>query len=131
MMQEVIKSTNHGRRNLIVLGLAAMSIAAITTITELWLYRTSGDIYLDRSRPGYLPDRDEVEENNNASSAYTYSETGSLDAAELQTYIDELKTVQQHIDRITDPYDPEPLSDESLGISAKADTNPTTNSEED
>ena len=106
----------HGRRNLVLLGAIAIVITIITSAIELTIYRSSGDIYLDRSRPGYLPDQKEVEEDNDTSSTYIYGDTGPLESSELQTYINELKSLKQHIDRISNPYGPEPLSDESLGI---------------
>ena len=47
-----------GSRNLVILGSVACLIAAVTTSIELVIYRNSGDIYLDRSRPGFLTDED-------------------------------------------------------------------------
>ena len=106
-----------GSRNLVILGSVACLIAAVTTSFELVIYRNSGDIYLDRSRPGFLPDEDEVEANHQDESTYSYSDTGELNANELDKYIDELKLIETHIQSISDPYGPAPLSDESLGIS--------------
>lgn len=106
-----------GSRNLIILGGVSCLIAAVTTGIELIVYRNSGDIYLDRSRPGFLPDEDEVEANHQDESAYSYPDTGDLDVDELDKYLEELKTVESHIKRLADPYGPTPLSDESLGIS--------------
>lgn len=105
-----------GRRNLILLGVTAFLITAVATTVELYIYRVSGDIYLDRSRPGYLPDETEAEEETEAKSSYTYSDTGALDRKELDEYLKELESVQDHLERLSDPYAPGPLSDESLGI---------------
>lgn len=105
-----------GRRNLILLGVTAVLITAVATTVELYIYRVSGDIYLDRSRPGYLPDETEAEEETEAKSSYTYSDTGALDRKELDEYLKELESVQDHLERLPDPYAPGPLSDESLGI---------------
>lgn len=107
-----------GSRNLIILGSVACLIAVITTTVELVVYRNSGDIYLDRSRPGFLPDEDEVEANHQDESIYSYPDTGDFGTDELDKYLDELKAVETHIKRLADPYGPSPLSDESLGISA-------------
>lgn len=106
-----------GSRNLVILGGVACLIAVVTTSVELIIYRNSGDIYLDRSRPGFLPDEDEVEANHQDESAYSYPDTGELNADELDKYLEELKSVESHIDRLSDPYGSAPLSDESLGIS--------------
>lgn len=111
-----------GARNLIILGSIACAIAIITTSIELVVYRNSGDIYLDRSRPGFLPDEDEVEANHQDESAYSYPDTGNLDADELDKYLEELKAVKKHIERLPDPYGPAPLSDESLGITTTPQT---------
>lgn len=111
-----MNNEHRGRRNLIILGLSAVSIAIITSAIELWIYRSSGDIYLDRSRPGYLPDIEEAKEEANTSYGYAYPESGALDIDELQEYLDELKETSSYLERIEDPYSPTSLSDESLGI---------------
>lgn len=110
---------DHGSRNLVILGVGAILISTITTCVSLFIYWQTGDIYLDRSRPGYLPDPEEVEDEPEPVS-FEFPETGSVDRTELDRYLDELKTVNQHLKSISDPYAATPLSDESLGI-PKAD----------
>ena len=56
------KKMEPGGRNLVLLGVLATLIAVITTGVSLMLYHNSGDIYLDRSRPGFLPDEEEAED---------------------------------------------------------------------
>ena len=51
---------SQGGRNLMILGCGAIFLAGVTTTASLMIYRSSGDIYLDRSRPGYLPDSEEA-----------------------------------------------------------------------
>lgn len=114
-----------GGRNLALLGAGAIIIATITTSVGLFVYRSSGDIYLDRSRPGYLPDPEEVENDQNTSTTYTYPDNGPLDKSELKTYLEELSKVNQRLKALPNPYSPEPLSDTSLGIA------PTTSSDQD
>ena len=46
--------TVKGGRNLFLLGIIATSVALLTTFISLKIYHDSGDIYLDRSRPGFL-----------------------------------------------------------------------------
>ena len=53
-------SPSLGGRNLVFLGLGAVLIATLTTSISLYLYHESGDIYLDRSRPGFLPEKVET-----------------------------------------------------------------------
>lgn len=109
---------NHGKRNLIILGVGALLITIMSTSVSLWIYRSSGDIYLDRSRPGYLPDENEVEQDPPANSNYTFSETGELTKECLKEYLEELKNIDDRIKALADPYSSGPLSDESLGISS-------------
>lgn len=108
-------SVDYGSRNLIILGVGAILISAITTCASLFMYWQSGDIYLDRSRPGYLPDPEEAKEEPEPVS-FEFPDTGPVDQAELDRYLNELKTVNQHLTNISDPYESAPLSDESLGI---------------
>lgn len=107
---------SRGGRNLIILGVGAILITVATTITSLTLYRVSGDIYLDRSRPGYLPDEDEVVENTETDTNYIFSDSGTLTYDDLSEYLIELKKVDDRLNDFSDPYSPTPLSDESLGI---------------
>ena len=52
---------NKGGKNLVILGILAIFIAILTSSISLIIYHNSGDIYLDRSRPGFLPDEKEEE----------------------------------------------------------------------
>lgn len=112
---------NHGKRNLIILGVTAIIIATFSTGVSLWAYRSSGDIYLDRSRPGYLPDEDEAGDTPTTNAGFTFSDTGELNKEELTAYLKELKSINDRIKALSDPYSAGPLSDESLGISEAKD----------
>ena len=109
-----------GKRNLIILGVGAMVITTVTTCLSLWIYRSSGDIYLDRSRPGYLPDEEEVDNDPTTNSNYVFSETGALTEKDLDEYLKELKKLDNRLKALSDPYASGPLSDESLGISEES-----------
>jgi len=111
-----------GGRNLLILGIGSVFIAGLTTSVSLAIYRNTGDIYLDRSRPGFLPDKAEAEAETEATTTFTYSDSGSLDGAELDRYLEELKKINQRLENLPDAFSGAPLSDESLGIKA-----PTTN----
>ena len=65
-----------GARNLCLLGLGATAITFVFTFITLKIYHDSGDIYLDRSRPGFLPEKEEVEQDRDETD-YTFSESGS------------------------------------------------------
>lgn len=126
----VSPARTRGGRNLTILGIGAILIAFTTTSIGILVYHNSGDIYLDRSRPGYLPDPEEVEEEQNISPTYTYPENGPLDKSELETYLKELKKVNDRLKALADPYSAGPLSDESLGIVPANSTDTTSQAAE-
>ena len=104
-----------GTRNLILLGLLAIGIAGVTSGISLVVYHKSGDIYLDRSRPGFLPDEDE-EQRPMTETKYTFPETGEVDQRALEEYLREIKTYTEGLEKITEPFSEKPLLDNSLGI---------------
>ena len=111
------KKLNRGGRNLIILGVAAVLIAAITSGVSLVIYHNSGDIYLDRSRPGFLPDEEEIEEDENEEiEDYSFDKSGKITAEVLDEYLRELSEEVEAIDAYEKPFDESVLSDESLGI---------------
>lgn len=107
-----------GGKNLILLGVASVVIALITSGVSLAVYHNSGDIYLDRSRPGFLPDEQEAKEEDNPT--YSFPDNGqTLSADELKEYIDHLSELQEKFNALPDPYSAESLSDGALNISAE------------
>ncbi len=105
-------------KNLLVLGVLSISIALVTTIVSLVIYHNSGDIYLDRSRPGFLPDEEEVE--TKPQSTYVFESTGDVNAPVLNDFIDHYEDAVEVIDNLEGPFSAAPLSDESLGIPTTA-----------
>ena len=106
-----------GARNLVILGVVATLIAITTTTIGLAIYHLSGDIYLDRSRPGYLPDEAEVEEEAEAQpEEYNFEKSGKIDAATLKEYLEHLSEELNAVDGYKNPYSSAPISDEHLGI---------------
>lgn len=103
-----------GSRNLTILGIVSTGIAILTTAVSLIIYHNSGDIYLDRSRPGYLPDKSEVQVQ--AESSYEFSVTGPLTKEILDEYIKHFEEELNVIDDLEKPFSEEPLSDKSFGI---------------
>ena len=101
-------------RNLLILGLLSVSIAVITTIVSLVVYHNSGDIYLDRSRPGFLPDESEVQSQPERS--FVFSSSGPLTEADLDDYIQHFQEQINYIDDLESPFSEYPLSDETFGI---------------
>lgn len=107
---------NRGRWNLVILGVVATVIAVVTTGVSLIVYHNSGDIYLDRSRPGFLPDEEEIEEETEDDEEYTFSKTGSIDLTVLEEYLKELQMEIEAVDANEKPFEEKVLSDENLGI---------------
>lgn len=110
------KKMTHGGRNLVILGIASTLIALITTGVSLVVYHNSGDIYLDRSRPGYLPDEEEIEEEGEKEEEYIFEKTGKLTAAIIEEYLEKMQVEVRAIDAYEKPFDENVLSDERLGI---------------
>lgn len=106
-----------GGRNLIILGIGAIIIACITTSVSLLIYHDSGDIYLDRSRPGFLPEKEEIEEE--PQEEYAFPDDGTLNKENINEFIENFQEVIDSIDKIEDPFSSKPLSDSNLGIPAE------------
>lgn len=103
--------------NLLFLGLGATFIAVLTTFIALKLYHDSGDIYLDRSRPGFLPEKEEVEQNTQEKSDYSFPSTGKITPEVIDEYLENLKSeVNRLNDFPVEAFDPNSLSDETLGF---------------
>lgn len=123
----MIAPSTRGSRNLVILGMGALIITLVTTGLSLLIYRNSGDIYIDRSRPGYLPDEDEVQQDPVTNTNFNFPDNGPFDQTELAEYLEELKEVNSHLRALADPYSTTPLSDESLGISGVTDPDNSSN----
>lgn len=106
-------------RNLLFLGLISIGIALATTAISLSLYHNSGDIYLDRSRPGFLPDEDETKEQESQPKNFTFSNSGDITPEILQEYLDNYQAQLDNLDKLERPFGATPLSDASLGIQEK------------
>ena len=104
-----------GGKNLIILGLASIIVATTTTGISLALYHNSGDIYLDRSRPGFLPDEEEIDDDK-PEEEYTFEKSGKITKDVIKEYLEKLQNEIDEIDKYEAPFDKKALSDEKLGI---------------
>ena len=105
----------YGGRNLVILGVVSIIVATTTTGVSLAIYHNSGDIYLDRSRPGYLPDEEEtmtepVEED------YNIEKSGAVTKSVICEYLEAYERELEAVDAYKDPFGMSALSDEKLGI---------------
>lgn len=106
-----------GGRNLMVLGIGAIAIALVATSISLLVYHNSGDIYIDRSRPGFLPDEEEISEGEeSAGEEYDFAKNGKVTVEGLDEYLENLKVEMEAANAYEKPFGPEVLSDEHLGI---------------
>lgn len=103
-----------GGRNLIILGFAATAIAIISTAVSLHIYRATGDVYLDRSRPGYI--FEDEKHNTDDDKKELFSADGEINSGVLDQYLKEYDTVMGRIEDASGDFSPEPLSNESLSI---------------
>ena len=115
------KKLERGGRNLVILGVVSVLIALTTTSVSLAIYHKSGDIYLDRSRPGFLPDEEEIEDENEKEEEkeYDFSRDGKLTKEDIEEFIKNLKEEIKAIDEYKKPFSEEALSDGRLGIPAE------------
>jgi len=104
-----------GGRNLAILGAASILAAIITTGVSLMIYHNSGDIYLDRSRPGFLPDEEEIEEEP-VEEEYSIEGKGLVTKAVIEEYLKAYDAELEAIDAYEEPFSANALSDEKLGI---------------
>ena len=82
------------------------------------LGQKTGDIYIDRSRPGFLPEKTETvaDEPADQDQGFTLDANGSLSEETLQDYLDHLQAEIDKLDAVDDTFSSTPLTDESLGI---------------
>lgn len=104
----------HGGRNLMILGFAATVIAIVTTAVSLIVYRVTGDIYLDRSRPGYISEDETNDKSYEAKE--NISTEGEVNKGTIDEYLNQLDSVRGRIDSLSNTFDPDPLDDDALAI---------------
>lgn len=105
-----------GARNLLILGIVSTVIAVATTGVSLAIYHNNGDIYLDRSRPGFLPDEDEIEQDDKKEEDYTFNTQGKITQEVIDEYLEKLEEEIKGVDAYQKPFDADALSDERLGL---------------
>lgn len=108
-----------GGRNLMILGFASAVIALLSTAASLQIYRATGDIYLDRSRPGYISEGEKHSEEDDQKEKF--SNEGEINDKAIDEYLKELEKVSERINEASDDFSSEALTDESLGISVEND----------
>ncbi len=114
------KKESKGSRNILIMGLGSIVIALLTTGISLAIYHNSGNIYLDRSRPGFLPDKEEIEEDaKKQDSDYALDKSGVITVEILDEYLEHYSAEELIVDSYNDAFDIDVLSDTNLGIGAE------------
>ena len=125
------KKMEKGARNLVILGLLSTLIATATTGVTLAIYHNSGDIYLDRSRPGFLPDEEEIEQDEKTPEVeeYEFQKDVVLDNEKIDDYLKHLQDEINSVNVYEKPFGSDVLSDEHLGITKSKGENELTEEE--
>ena len=110
------KATEKGGRNLVLLGIGSTIIALLTVSISLVIYHNSGDIYLDRSRPGFLPDEEEIEHEEKEDDDYEINKDEKISSELLREYLNKMDKIMDEMNTYDKPFGEEVLSDDSLGI---------------
>ena len=115
-----MSDSKSGAYRLIILGISAVLIALTTASISLIIYTISGDIDLDRSRPGFIS---EIEPSDNESSdeLTPFSPDGPINHDVLGEYLQKLDALMQNITADPDAFSSDALSDKVLNIHDFAD----------
>lgn len=97
--------------SLLILSAFIFLISFLFVSTTLFIYHQSGDIYLDRSRPGFLPERKEQ-----TTPTPHFSERGIITKSTLEKYINDLDRIIFDLDQIDQILSTDPLSDKNLHL---------------
>ncbi len=113
-----------GGKNLVILGVVSILITVVLTVVSLAIYHYSGDIYLDRSRPGFLPDEEEVEEDESTDEGtYEFPKTGVVSKEALDEYLEKIQVEVEALDAFKEPFGDGALSDAAFGLDVTAEQN--------
>jgi hypothetical protein len=107
--------TTPNSKNLLVLAVCIFVIPFITVTASLIIYNLSGDKYLDRSRPGYMPEQ--AEATSDSSNAPSFSDSGPIDHETLDHYLGDLDRLTRDLHPDEPFFSEAPLTNDSLGLS--------------
>ncbi|MDO4753222.1 MAG: hypothetical protein Q4A36_03270 [Candidatus Saccharibacteria bacterium] len=109
--------SNNGGKKLVLMTIISIAISLAMTTVSLAIYHYSGDIYLDRSRPGYLPDTEEVQtEEKTEEGDYNFSKSGPITKEVLDEYLKKLQVEIDALNEYQNPFGDEALSDDNFGL---------------
>lgn len=102
----------NGGKNLALLGLISILIAFFSVGTSLIIYHNTGDIYLDRSRPGFLPDKTEVQDEQK--SEYKFTDDTKIDQSKIDKFLEEYKKIIDQLQKKETNFSEEAIDDKTL-----------------
>ena len=108
-----MEKNNTNNKNLLILGVISVAIAMMTTGVSLYIYHKSGDIYIDRSRPGFLPEKGEEKP---IAEEYKFNDSGIVTEEVLDEYLKHFDKITEELEAFTDPFSAKTISDETLNI---------------
>jgi len=101
-------------KTLVIMILITITIAVASTIVSLLMYKLSGDIYIDRSRPGFISDKEKDEPKKEPDNIYSFPLEGEVTRRDLDDFYKKLSSTTAEMNR--EAFSPDALSDESLRI---------------
>ena len=104
-----------GKHRLLIFIITSIVIAAVLVAVSMAMYNSSGTAQLDLSRPGYKSVRSQATVNDGG--LQTYSAAGAINQSSI-TEFKSLLAKQAEKVRTVDAFGGDPLSPDSLGISA-------------
>lgn len=110
------KQKNSSARNLTIFGITAIVLALISSGISLFVYNFTGDIYLDRSRPGFISEIEDDDNNADKNEEVAFPADGIITDEDLTDYLFQLDARVQEITSDSDAFSADALSDEGLNI---------------
>ncbi len=104
-------------KNLVLLGIIAITIAILSTGVSLFVYHDSGDIYLDLSRPELMKDKENQQQENNDTKEEKYKfpdGAAEITDEEFEEYLLNINEEARKLNAVPNPYSIESISDENL-----------------
>ena len=110
-----------GGRKLTIFGMVVIFIAIISASVSLFIYSATGDIYLDRSRPGFISDGESIKDDENLKYDAAFPPDGPIDVKILNEYLNKFDAATTEATFDSDAFSADALSDENLNITGSAE----------
>lgn len=115
------KPNNNGGRNLAIFGVVAIILGVASSFLSLYIYNVTGDVYLDRSRPGFISEDEPDEPGSSTDQETAFSPDGTITEQDIDEYLKKLDQVIKDVTPESGAFSADALSDESLNITGSAE----------